>query len=267
MKTNAFVNAILNFFFFSVVILVAVAVSTIGLTRKVNDYRKQSQQKVSATVIKETVPVLVATAGIVKSVNIKPGQEVNQGDILVVMDNPSLRGKIKALENYPENVSAQTEAQVAKSQVDAFKVMAPASGIVGEVTVTQGTPVQDLSPIASIYANSGALLLAHLTSEQYQQARKKVEIKAFSPRLNQSFSVTPAFLDPKVEEPKEKLDPKKIGLYFRLLDPEHASSLLQNEDLELLIEVEQAKISKPVDYFVDFWNKVFSVEDSAKGLN
>lgn len=266
---NKFTATMLNFLFFGIVILLAISVATISLTKKVNEYRTQSNQNVTATVMKDVVPVLSFSRGVVTKIHVREGQEVKKGDLLVEMDNPVLRGKIDALEQYRDNVSAQTEAKVAQEELKNLAITAPFDGIVGTVLVTNGAAVDNLSKIMTIYSNENIRLLSHLSVEQYQTIRKMHEIKAYDDRLNQNFVIKPDLLKPDEKETdpaQQQTDNKKIGVYFTLADKTNASSLLHNEDLQLDLLATDKKIRRPIDYFVDFWNGLLARDTTTNNL-
>ena len=249
-----FVSFLFNFMIFATIIVVALAVATVGLTRKVNKYREEYRRGVMATVFKEIIPILSFTRGTVKTINIHVGQEVKKGDVLVEIDNPALRGKIAALQQYGENVSAQTEAQVAQVEIRYFIISAPADGIIGEVQVTEGSPVEDFTQLAVLYANENTKFLSELTVDQYAVVSRSPTLLAYSKRLNQHIRLKPDILKPDQKDPERQGAEKKIGLYFTLLDSSGSAQLVHNEDVELLLSPTNEGGKRPIDYFVDFWN-------------
>lgn len=243
----------LNLMFFTAVIAIAISVATIALTRKVNQYRSQFRQGIKATVIKKEVPILSYSRGIVKKINARVGQEVKHNAVLAELDNPALRSKVDVLGEYEDNVSAQTEVKVAQEELKNMTVTAPVNGVIADIVATEGSPVEALNKFMTMYSNTNVRLLAQLTVDQYQIIQKLPEVKAYSPRLNQNFTLKPYILSPDEKTPLQ-YEEKKIGLYFKLANEADASSLLQNEDLDLQLETPGEKIIKPVDYFVNFWN-------------
>src|SRR5260370_33898612 len=101
-----FIGVGLNIIFFTIVVLLAFVIATISLTKKVNDARAQYDQGLKGTVIKQEIPILSLSSGVVKKINVRAGQEVKKNDLLVELDNPVLSGKIQALQFYKDNVSA-----------------------------------------------------------------------------------------------------------------------------------------------------------------
>lgn len=247
-------TTLLNIFFFAIVVLSAFAVSTIALTKKVNEYRSQYTRGITATVIKQQLPIVSFSQGYIKKIYVKEGKEVKKNDLLVEIDNPVLRGKVEALQAYPDNVSAQTEAKVAQEELKRLSIYAPADGFVSDITITEGSPVDTFSKLMTLYSNENVEVLADLTDDQYLAAQQMHEIKVYSKRLNQDFVVRPDVLRP--DKKKGDFQIKRIGLYFGFKDPVGAKSLLNNEDVELQLQTQADNTRKPIDVFVDFWNSL-----------
>lgn len=247
---------LLNFLFFGFVSLLAVGITTYALAKKANDYREQTNKEASGTVIKEIIPALTFTKGIVKNVNVKVGQSVKKGQLLLEVDNPVLREKVDTLQKFKNNSSAQTEARVAEAELEGLNVVSSVDGVIGEINVNTGSPVDDFTKVITIYSNDNVRLLSHLSFKQFQLVQKLHEVRAYSPRLNQSFVVLPELLNPN-ETTNQETKEKKIGLYFKFKDPLDAASLLSNEDLNLELK-NKASISRPIDIFVNFWKGFLS---------
>lgn len=248
---------IMNFLFYSIVILIAIIISSIALTKKVDDYRLQNQQGISGTVVKQQIPVLAFEPGVIEKLDVTTGDKVTKGDVIVLMDNPDLLTQVNTLEQFKNNSSAQTEAQVGEQQLNNLTIKAPVDGIIGPIEVAQGTPIQSLTKLLTIYSNIDIKLLVYLDESEYAALQQIRGIRAYSPRLNQSFNITPDVLSPH----EEKLSPttsKKIGLYFKFDNPIEAQSLLDNEDLQLDLTNKLVVSYEPLILFVNFWNHFLS---------
>lgn len=255
---RTFIAFLLNSLFFAVIVLVAVSISTIALAKKVNEYRAQARHGIKGTVVKDEIPVLSFTNGVVKKLYIKPGDEVKKGDLLVQIENPLLKSKVDTLAQFKDNVSAQTEAKVATEELKRLSLTSPVDGIISEVFTTEGSPVESFSKVLTILASNNAKLLSELTLSEYQTVEHLPSVTAYSPRLNQSFTVKLDSLKPNEKtsiNPETGVKEKNIGLYFTFASNSVAQSLLNNEDLDLLLEKQDATY-KPIDYFVDFWNSI-----------
>ena len=252
----------LNTIFFTIVILLAFVMATISLTKKVNEARAQYDRGLKGAVIKQVVPVMSFSRGIVKKIHVRVGQEVKKNDLIIELENPELVGKIKALQNYPDNVSAQTEARVAEEELKGLRIFSPINGVVTEVLATEGSPVDGLTEILTIDSNDNILLLANLTDDQYLAVQSLQEARAYSKRLNQNFVIQPDILQPDVK--LNDVNVKSIGLFFTFKDKDEAASLLNNEDLELQLIQKDTNAIKPMDYIVNFWNALFSSKTHGK---
>lgn len=249
---------LLNLLFFAIIIVIVVAISTIALTSKTNEYNNRYKNGLNGSVLKHAVPVMSLTRGVVEKIEIKIGDEVKSGDLLFTLTNPSLVNEIEALKKFPGNISAETQAKLGEQKLKELKIFAQTDGIVGEINATSGVPVDEFVKLATIYSNNDIKLLSELTVDEYQTARRAPRIFAYSRRLNQSFEIEPDILNPDITTPI-KFEEKKMGLYFKFKNEENAISLLNNEDLIIQLEnTNQAKINKPVDFIVNFWNKLLS---------
>lgn len=248
---------ILNIIYFFIIFLLALAIATMALTKKVNDYNNQLSADVRGTVIKRTIPVDTPIRGIVKVLNVQIGQEVKKGDLLAELDNKELESKVKILDPYKNDPSAQTEAKIAQEELKSLEIYAPIDGIVGELYVTEGSPVDDLGKILTIYSNEDIKLLAYLRVRDYQIVSQLHEIRAYSERLNQNFYIVPDILSPELFTSQTTGD-KRIGMYFTFKDKADATYLLNKEDLILRLDALEQEVLKPIDIFIKFWNSVFS---------
>jgi hypothetical protein len=253
---------IINSAFFVVIVIVVGIIATINLTTKINTYEKQSVEGVTGTVKKEQIPVMSYTGGFIQSIEVRTGQLVKKGDLIAKIDNPTLRGKVTTLRQYPSNVSAQTEANVAEIQLSFSDISAPTDGIVGEILVKEQSPVEEYTTITSIYTYAHTRILSYVTPEQLKLALSQKNVSGFSTRLNQEIVLVPDILDPVESSTNESNNEKKIGLYFLLSDAGNSASLLDNEDLNITLSPRINTSKKPVDYIVSFWNNI--LETSTK---
>lgn len=247
-------NIILNTVFFSAIVVITLVITTISLTKKINDSRKNLETGIQGVVTKKEIPILSMSKGVVTKSYFKAGQEVKKNDLLVEIDNPLLRGKIEALKQYPDNISAQTEAKVAQEELKGMKIYSPVNGVVTDINIAEGSPVDTLIKVMTIYSNDNIRLLADLSDEQYQTLQQMGEISAYSQRLNQNFTIKPDLLRP--DKKLSQYNEKKLGLYFTFADSQEAKSLLENEDLLIGIKKDQENSIKPFEIFVNFWNKI-----------
>jgi hypothetical protein len=100
--------------------------------------------------------------------------------------------------------------------------------------------------------------VADLDTDQYLQVKQQSKVPVYNPRLNQIFLLSPSLVRPDVQLPETPdKDVKKIGLYFTLAKSSDASSLLQNEDMQIDFD-NQASTSPttPLGIVVKFWNNL-----------
>lgn len=241
----------INVFFFLFVIIIAFSISTIALTRKVNE-AKSFTNNLTGVVVKEKVVVLTFTQGIIDNINVKTGQSVKKGDLLVKMTNPVLEKNYKVYQERLNNESAQTEASIAKVNLENLTIKSPVDGVVGDIYTSEGSSVNEFSKVLLIYSSSEIRLQAELTTTQYQKIQKLAQINAYSSRLNQDYEIIPGLLKAEEKSPTSIAE-KKVGLFFTFKNNDHAAALLNNEDLKINLDGND-QTTKPLDIFTDFWN-------------
>lgn len=241
----------INLFYFVTVIALSLSISTIALTKKVNE-SKAFSNNLKGSVVKQKVVVLTLTSGIIDKIHVKNGQAIKKGDLLVKMSNPILENNYKVYQQRLNNESAQTEASIAKVNLENLTIKSPVDGVVGDLYTSEGSSVSEFSKVLLIYSSSEIRLLTELTATQYQKIQKLTQINAYSARLNQDYVIIPGLLKADEKTPTTIAE-KKIGLYFTFKNNDQAAALLNNEDLQ--IDLENAdQTSKPIDLFTDFWN-------------
>lgn len=254
-----FLATILNILFIILVIIISLSIAGIALTKKVDDYLTQYKYSLSGSVVKQAIPVMSYTKGVIEKINVKIGDEVKKGDVLVVLSNPALQGELGALKQFPSNVSAQTQAKVDEQQLKALTITAPDSGIVGDIAVSEKYSVDSFTKLLTLYSNKNIQFLANLTIDQYQAVKHSSKIEAYSPRLGQNFAITPSIVNPNIKQPLN-FDQKKISLYFNFNNQDEAISLLNNEDLYLRLTNNTQSYTKPLDFIVNFWNSILHLD-------
>jgi len=237
--------------------MIAFSVATIAMTKKVNESRSSIDSGIKATIAKQAVPVLSLSRGIITRVYVRTGDEVKRGDLLVSMTNPLLEDRVRVYQQFQENESAQTEAGLARSSLNYLTISAPADGVVGDVFVTEGASVNEFEKVVTLFSSRDVRVLAELTEDQFQNVQRKNEVFIFSSRLGQTFAVVPSILKPDQTTPLP-LQEKKIGMFLTFKNQADASSLLNNEDVELRLDNQDNTVRKPADIFVDFWNGLIS---------
>lgn len=256
------INALLNFLFFGTVVLIVIGITTLAFTKKINENRREYLKAIPVSVQKNTTNVLSLREGIVNEVLVQPGEQVQEGQPLIELDDPVLRQRVQALYSIEDNVSAQAEARIAQTELTYLTIESPISGVVGEILVDKGEPIDNGAQVMNLFSNENVYLLAKLSNEEYHEARKMSEIIVYSPRLDQTFKSEPESLQPFVSDPDpdDENDEKRIGLLLSFKNASDGANLIHNEDLELQLRVNEDFVYKPIDYFVDFWNNTLGIE-------
>lgn len=241
----------INTLYFVIVVALAFSISTIALTRKINQ-EKIYINSLRGSVVKEKVVILTLTRGIVDKIHVKNGQTVKKGETVISMSNPILENNYKILQEQRDNRSAQTEASIAKINIDNLTITSPVDGVVGELYTSEGSSVNEFTKVMLIYSADDIQLQADLTAAQYQKIQSLTQINAYSQRLNQNFIITPGLLKADEKTP-QGIAEKKIGLYFTFKDNKQATALLNNEDLHITLE-DNTMTNRPLTIFTEFWN-------------
>ncbi len=247
------VNSLLLLF----VAVIAIAIATLAITKKVNEDKFHQSLKIKVTVIKTLIPVVAFSDGVVKKVQVTNGQQVKKDDLLVRLDNPALTERISVLDKSKNNESAQTESNVAKEQEKNFLLKAPESGVIGDIFVTEGSPIQNLAKVLNLYSNKDVKLIARATTDDYLKIKKQRLLQAYDKRLDQNFAIFTDNLNPSESSTSNNGD-KKIGIYFKLKSPTDSDSLINNEDLTIDLDSQKTTYTKPIDLFINFWNGYIS---------
>lgn len=259
----------LNGLFLTCSFAAAAIIATIAITIKVNEARSNLEIVIPVTVEKNEISVLSLQSGVVQNVTVSVGQSVEEGDILVEADNPQLRARIETLEQFTNNLSAQTEARVGIIQLENLTSTAPKNGTINNVFVNAGHPIEEGTALVTMLTHDNSRLLAEFTTEEYLLAKKAGTVRAYHSRLYQFFEIRPTEVRPDVSDaqPGSDSDEKKIGLYYEFVNPEDASAMIHNEDLEITLYDTDTITYKPIKYIVNFWDKVLSLGKRALPIN
>ncbi len=261
---NKIISFIFTFIFVIAIGAIVFIIATISITNKINSDKQRYQQGIFGVVEKQAIPIVGFSDGIIKEIYVNQGQDVKEGDLLVEIENPLLLSQYESLQSYSKNnVSAQTQAAIAKSELDNNKIYSPVNGTVDTVNVSKNSPIDQYAKIVTIFANDNTKILAYLTTDQYVVAQKLKKISAYNVRLNQDISISPDILKPNQVDPMDASS-SKIALYFKLSNPQDSLSLLNGEQLQLKLAPQDDELIKPLDYVVNFWNLILSNNNDSK---
>lgn len=205
------------------------------------------------TVQKKEYRISAQTLGIITSVNVEVGEHVKKGDLLAEITNQVLDKQISLLQSLSaNNPSANVELVNLLTQKEAQKLYAPTDGVIGEI-VTEGQSINTLERAATIYSDTavelaGMFTLADFGALQNNNGTMKVENKRLRATFPATYAGTRQIVDIK-NNPNAN-----ITLVFRLVNPEDATNMLQNERVDLHL-IDDERSDKVIDRFVEWYKK------------
>jgi hypothetical protein len=262
-KNMPFRKYIVNTLYVVVVFTVVFLVSTQALVRKINTYNL-AEKLLFLTVDKQDVNISTTIAGKVEEVYFKPGDHVNEGDIIVRLSDESVIARMEALADVAgSNLSARTELELIKSRATEYDVRATRSGILYEIPVTKGSYVLGGSAIATLFADEGVKLVGSIRPEQYALIEKRRGITVFSPRLGQAYIASFEGVG-KVKEDAPIIDvngqpqvaQEKYEILFTLRDEEAGASFIEGERLDVIPDDRAGEHLRPAEQLTLIWNSL-----------
>lgn len=254
---------LINGIYFSVVFIAVFLVATQALVRKINTY-DLAEKLLFLTVDKQDVNMASTIAGKVDEVRFKPGDHVNEGDVIVRLSDESVASKIKALEAVAdENFSAQTELDLLRSRLSEYDIKATRSGTLYEINVSKGSYVLAGGAIATLFADDDVKLVGSIRPEQYTLIEKRRGITVFSPRLGQAFVATFEGVG-KVKEDAPIIDAngqpqvpqEKYEILFTLRDEDAGASFIEGERLDVIPDDSASEHLRPAKQLTRVWNSL-----------
>ena len=253
-KQQRLVTILLNGGYFLVVFTVALAISTLALARRLNSYQA-NETPFSLQVQKEEVVLKNTVAGQVKTINVKTGEHVKKGDILVQLTDQGTNAKIEILERIgANNVSALTEAEVLKSLVPQLEIRAPRDGIIYKVQVVEDMYVQHNSELIVLFSDDNVRLIGMVPPEQYLDLLKQKKLDVFSSRREQVFGVKLEAVSRVI--PATQYQPSVYELYFQFVNVKDAASFIQGESVDVVAKTREDVGFKPGKRIQAFWNSL-----------
>lgn len=255
MKQNIFRNTVIfftNVGYFLLVLFFALALATLALTRKLNSV-DTSRYILLLTVSKEQEQISNSVVGRVDKVNVQPGQSVKKGDVLIEMSDAATAAKLKTLQRVTDNVSAQTEASVLKSQLSQYKIIASKDGVIYKIMVSEGSYLSTQMPVIELFSNGNTKLLSQVTALQYADLQKQVKLNAYSSRLEQLYNIELEGVS-KVLAIDEKTGEPRYEISFHFTNPEDGNSFIQGENMDVVSRSRDDEMFKPAYIIAKFWN-------------
>jgi multidrug efflux pump subunit AcrA (membrane-fusion protein) len=238
--------------YFIVVFVVALSLSTLALTRRLNSY-EASQSPLLLHIEKDEIVITNSVSGRVDKVLVSPGQHIKKGDLLVQLNDEITDAKLSTLDEIAkDNTSARTEAMLLRAQSPQFELRAPRDGVVYKVSVVEGSYLSGNTPVVTMFSDSNVKLLGTVSPEQYVDLQKEKKLDAFSSRREQIYSV-------KLEGVSRVLPPtqdsaSKYELYFNFINPDDATAFIQGENLDVVAKSRDGDSLKPGYLIAKFWN-------------
>ncbi len=251
MKQNdSFISHLLNGLYFFIVFVFALAFSTLALVRKVNSY-DSTRGPLILHVDKEDIDISNYAPGKVESINVKTGQHIEKGQLILQMSDDATEAKISTLEKVSkENVSARTEVLLLKAQSSQYDIRAPRDGIVYRIDAVEGSYLNPNSSIAKLFADGDIKLTAIVDTRQYTDIQKIKIFEVYSPRLEQTYSVIVEGIG-RVIGPGISNKSSLYEVHFKFVNPEDGISFIEGEDLEVIAKNNDLS---PANMLKKFWN-------------
>jgi len=251
-KFQSFLGGALNFIYFIVIFLVAFAISSLALSRKVNSYEAQ-REPLFFSIQKENIELTSPVGGRLDSVDVKTGQHVKKGELVAQLSDEALEKKLEALEKVADrNLSADTEAQVLRSQKEQFLIRAPKDGVIYKINSASGSFVGQGTPLITMFADEKVKLVGYVNPTQYSEIQKTKELNVYSPRFQQIYKLVLEGVG-RVQS-GQGYDQNRYELVFDFVDPEEGPAFLEGESLEVVNKVSDGDAKRPVTRVVEFWN-------------
>lgn len=206
----------INTLYLITIIFVVIMITTTTFMKKLNTLENVQQNQVIGKVVKEDSPMIATTAATLKEITVTDGQHVQNGDIL--------------FSYYQKSANDNLEVETVKS---------PAAGVIRRTSLQNGDAIQPEWKVMDIYQDNNPRLLTYVTEDQYNQIKKLNQLQAYSHRLDQAFTVTPKLLQADAQDTGDAQ--QKIGVYFEFIDIPQSVSLLNNEQLTLILPQPKAK--------------------------
>lgn len=246
-------TSLLNIFYFCLVFLFALALTTLSLARRINSF-ESTQQPLLVNIDKEDIIITNTISGKIEEVFVNEGDHVNQGDLLVRMEDPNAQARIESLEAFSDNLSARTEANLLRAQVSQSEIRAPRDGVVYKILVGEGANLNLNTSVITLFADDNLRLTGVVNPDQYAEIQKNRSLSAYSPRLEQVY-------DLEVEgvgrvHPATDHEASKYELILRFAREDEGAVFLEGESLEITSLRNNEEIASPSYIVARFWNQL-----------
>lgn len=252
---------LINAVYFTAVFVVAILIATQALARKVNTFQTINSP-VFFYVNKEKVVVPTVIAGTVEKIMVTPGQHVNEGDLVVRIDNKMFERKIELLEQSAQNnLSAKTELDILKERRGLHNIYAPKDGVVYQMHTSEGSYLQSGEGVFTLNSDDNAHLISYVTPVQYGEIQKNGEVSIYSKRLEQAFKVRLNGIGRVTRDPiamqsntDNAVQARKYELIFHFKNSKDGAVFIEQEALQLMNTIENEDVKRPMEKVADLWN-------------
>lgn len=253
MKTESITKYFLNTAYFVGVLLIALAISTQALARRVNTY-EATRKPLFFSVEKEQVEVTNSVTGRVDYVAVTTGQHVSKGDLLVRLVDDSLSQRIASLESFAEtNLSAKTELEVLKARLSEYEIRAARDGVIYSIDAVEGSYLNSNSSILTLFADSNVKVVGILDQSQYAEIQNNRQLDVYSPRFEQVYNISFEGVG-RVVDPKEGSNSANYEVKFKFTDPNEGPAFIDGERLEVISGNGDEEVMHPSMKITKMWN-------------
>ena len=222
---------VLNIFYFTAVFLIALALSTQALARRVNTY-ESTKKPLLFSVEKERVILSNSVTGRVDTVAVVTGQHVRKGDLLVQLADDSIEGRIQSLESVAEeNLSAKTELALLRAKLSDYQILAPRDGVIYQIQAAEGSYLTMNSPVLILFADSNVKITGTVNQEQYAEIQTSKDMDVYSPRFEQIYKISFEGVG-RVQSSIGSEERYEVKFHFS--DPNEGAAFIDGEGLEVM---------------------------------
>lgn len=243
----------LNTLYFFIVFIIAVAITTQALARRVNTYDATSKPIVFS-VEKERVYISNSVIGRVSEVFVETGQHVKKGDLLVVLEDSGTDQRKESLEELAEdNLSAKAELSLLQASEDDYQITAPRDGVVYQLHAAEGSYLSMNSAVITLFADTNVKVRGTVNQEQYEQIQKNKDLDVYSARFEQIFGIS--FGGVGRVQPATATEESLYEVKFKFVDQEEGAAFIDGEGLELVSKTDpRDEALRPAQRLTNIWN-------------
>ena len=249
----------LNGLYFTFVFVVALAIATQALARRVNTY-EATKKPLFFSVEKERVVLANSVTGRVDSVAVVTGQHVRKGDLLVQLADDSMEGRIQSLKLLAdENLSAKTELALLEAKLPDYRILAPRDGIVYQIQVAEGSYLSMNSPVLILFADNNVKIVGTVNQAQYAEIQTNKDMDVYSSRFEQVYKISFEGVG-RVQSSNGSEERYEVKFHFS--DSNEGAAFIDGEGLEVIAKnSSDEEAIRPSTRVKNLWNKLILGHD------